>query len=166
MTIRYISSSKAQTSTRSPSTSRNPSQSPDPETSPAGHPAETRNATNVSLPSLFNCQTAIPSAPTISQLKRHRFRYLKAADAQSVERLLQPTSPHCQQAVTQANPWVRPEFTTPRRKNFLCPHKRKQPLFEKSGAKTFGYAGPGAVSATMPQAQHKKVFLLLFVHKK
>src|SRR6202044_1459375 len=33
MTIRYISSSKAQTSTRSPSTSRNPKQSPDPETS-------------------------------------------------------------------------------------------------------------------------------------
>ena len=38
MTIRYISSSKAQTSTRSPSTSRNPKQTPDPETSPRRSP--------------------------------------------------------------------------------------------------------------------------------
>jgi hypothetical protein len=44
--------------------------------------------------------------------------------------------------------------------------ERKQPLFEKSGAKTFGYAGPWALAPTQPQAQHGKVFLLLFVHKK
>jgi hypothetical protein len=44
--------------------------------------------------------------------------------------------------------------------------QRKRPLFEKSGAKTFGYAGPWAVSETAPMAQTKKVFLLLFVHKK
>jgi hypothetical protein len=44
--------------------------------------------------------------------------------------------------------------------------KRKQPLFEKSGAKTFVYAGPLALSATTPTAQSHKVFLLLFVHKK
>jgi hypothetical protein len=44
--------------------------------------------------------------------------------------------------------------------------ERKRPLFEKSGAKTFIYAGPWAVSATKPTAQHNKVFLLLFVHKK
>jgi hypothetical protein len=31
----------------------------------------------------------------------------------------------------------------------------KQPLFEKSGAKTFIYAGPWALSATTPMAQHK-----------
>jgi hypothetical protein len=43
---------------------------------------------------------------------------------------------------------------------------RKQPLFEKSGAKTFVYAGPGALAATMPMTQMNKVFLLLFVHKK
>ncbi|HEY1857400.1 hypothetical protein [Acidocella sp.] len=42
----------------------------------------------------------------------------------------------------------------------------KQPLFEKGGAKTFGYAGPWALSATKPMAQIHKVFLLLFVHKK
>jgi hypothetical protein len=42
----------------------------------------------------------------------------------------------------------------------------KRPLFEKSGAKTFVYAGPEAVSAPMPKAQQNKVFLLLFVHKK
>jgi hypothetical protein len=42
----------------------------------------------------------------------------------------------------------------------------KRPLFEKSGAKTFGYAGPWALSATKPMAQRRKVFLLLFVHKK
>jgi hypothetical protein len=33
--------------------------------------------------------------------------------------------------------------------------ERKQPLFEKTGAKTFIYAGPWAVSATTPMAQHK-----------
>jgi hypothetical protein len=44
--------------------------------------------------------------------------------------------------------------------------RRKQPLFEKSGAKTFVCAGPKAVSPTTPLAQHNKVFLLLFVHKK
>jgi hypothetical protein len=43
---------------------------------------------------------------------------------------------------------------------------RKWPLFEKSGAKTFVYAGPWALSPTQPMAQHNKVFLLLFVHKK
>jgi hypothetical protein len=43
---------------------------------------------------------------------------------------------------------------------------RKKPLFEKSGAKTFFYAGPRALSATQPLAQINKVFLLLFVHKK
>jgi hypothetical protein len=42
----------------------------------------------------------------------------------------------------------------------------KQPLFEKSGAKTFFYAGLWALSATTPIAQISKVFLLLFVHKK
>jgi hypothetical protein len=31
----------------------------------------------------------------------------------------------------------------------------KRPLFEKSGAKTFVYAGPWAVSAITPTAQHK-----------
>jgi hypothetical protein len=44
--------------------------------------------------------------------------------------------------------------------------RRKQPLFEKSGAKTFYYAGPWALSAPTPMAQVSKVFLLLFVHKK
>ena len=48
----------------------------------------------------------------------------------------------------------------------LRPTKRKRPLFKKSGAKIFVYAGPWALSATTPMAQHKKVFLLLFVHKK
>jgi hypothetical protein len=43
---------------------------------------------------------------------------------------------------------------------------RKQPLFKKSGAKTFGYAGPWALSAPTPIAQINKIFLLLFVHKK
>jgi hypothetical protein len=42
----------------------------------------------------------------------------------------------------------------------------KQPLFKKSGAKTFIYAGPWALAPTQPEAQHNKVFLLLFVHKK
>jgi hypothetical protein len=46
------------------------------------------------------------------------------------------------------------------------PDKRKWPLFEKSGAKTFIYAGPGAMSLTTPMAQHNKVFWLFFVHKK
>ena len=44
--------------------------------------------------------------------------------------------------------------------------EKKEPLFEKSGAKTFVYAGPWALSPTQPTAQHNKVFLLLFVHKK
>jgi hypothetical protein len=43
--------------------------------------------------------------------------------------------------------------------------KRKKPLFEKSGAKTFVCAGPEVVSPTTPLTQHNKVFLLLFVHK-
>jgi hypothetical protein len=43
---------------------------------------------------------------------------------------------------------------------------RKRPLFEKSGAKTFIYAGSWALSLTPPMTQHSKVFLLLFVHKK
>jgi hypothetical protein len=42
----------------------------------------------------------------------------------------------------------------------------KRPLFEKSGAKTFIYAGPWALSATKPMTQINKVFLLFFVHKK
>jgi len=42
--------------------------------------------------------------------------------------------------------------------------KGKWPLFEKSGAKTFGYAGPAAVKPARPKVN--KVFLLLFVHKK
>jgi hypothetical protein len=52
--------------------------------------------------------------------------------------------------------------------SFFCTSlkKGKWPLFEKSGAKTFGYAGPWALSQTPPMAQHSKVFLLLFVHKK
>jgi hypothetical protein len=44
--------------------------------------------------------------------------------------------------------------------------KGKRPLFEKNGAKTSVYAGSWALSATMPEAQISKVFLLLFVHKK
>jgi hypothetical protein len=40
----------------------------------------------------------------------------------------------------------------------------KWPLFEKSGAKTFGYAGPVALKPHGPKVN--KVFLLLFVHKK
>jgi hypothetical protein len=44
--------------------------------------------------------------------------------------------------------------------------RKKQPLFEKKRRKNFFYAGPGALSATQPIAQHNKVFLLLFVHKK
>jgi hypothetical protein len=44
--------------------------------------------------------------------------------------------------------------------------RRKQPLFEKSGAKTFGYARPKALSPPKPMTQPSKVFLLLFVHKK
>jgi hypothetical protein len=43
---------------------------------------------------------------------------------------------------------------------------RKWPLFEKSGAKTFVMLGRGALSLTPPMAQHNRVFLLLFVHKK
>jgi hypothetical protein len=43
---------------------------------------------------------------------------------------------------------------------------RKWPLFKKSGAKTFIYAGSWALSAPTPMTQHSKVFLLLFVHKK
>jgi hypothetical protein len=45
------------------------------------------------------------------------------------------------------------------------PQERKQPLFEKSGAKIFVCAGPWALSPTQPMTQHNKVFLLLFVHK-
>jgi hypothetical protein len=41
---------------------------------------------------------------------------------------------------------------------------RKQPLFEKSGAKTFANAGPEALKWHGPKGN--KVFLLLFVHKK
>jgi hypothetical protein len=44
--------------------------------------------------------------------------------------------------------------------------KRKKPLFEKSGAKTFDSAGSWAMSPTTPMTQIHKVFLLLFVHKK
>ena len=40
----------------------------------------------------------------------------------------------------------------------------KQPLFEKSGAKTFYSSGPVSVKPARPRI--KKVFLLLFVHKK
>jgi hypothetical protein len=40
---------------------------------------------------------------------------------------------------------------------------KKQPLFEKSGAKTFSSLAHGA---EMALAQIHKVFLLLFVHKK
>jgi hypothetical protein len=43
-------------------------------------------------------------------------------------------------------------------------NRRKQPLFEKSGAKTFIYAGPWAVSGTTPMTRRSKK--LLFVHKK
>jgi hypothetical protein len=38
--------------------------------------------------------------------------------------------------------------------------------FLKKAAQNFCYAGPGAASPTTPMAQHNKVFLLLFVHKK
>jgi hypothetical protein len=41
---------------------------------------------------------------------------------------------------------------------------RKKPLFEKSGAKTFVYAGPEALEWRGRKVY--KVFLLLFVHKK
>jgi hypothetical protein len=54
--------------------------------------------------------------------------------------------------------------TSPRR--WLIDSEVKQPLFKKSGAKIFGYAGPWALSAPTPTAQINKVFLLLFVHKK
>ena len=42
---------------------------------------------------------------------------------------------------------------------------KRRPLFEKSGAKTFVPLGLG-VAPIRRLAQHKKVFLLLFVHKK
>jgi hypothetical protein len=43
---------------------------------------------------------------------------------------------------------------------------RKQPLFEKSGAKTFCDVGSWALLPTTPMTQTNKVFVLLFVHKK
>jgi hypothetical protein len=36
----------------------------------------------------------------------------------------------------------------------------------KKAAQKLFYAGPWALSPMQPKAQHKKVFLLLFVHKK
>ncbi|HVE22015.1 MAG TPA: hypothetical protein VNC39_08560, partial [Acidocella sp.] len=42
----------------------------------------------------------------------------------------------------------------------------KWPLFEKSGAKTFIYAGPWAVSATTPIAQSKQSFFATFCSQK
>jgi hypothetical protein len=38
--------------------------------------------------------------------------------------------------------------------------------FKKKRRKNFFYAGPWALSPTLPMAQHIEVFLLLFVHKK
>ena len=109
MTIRYISSSKAQTKTRSPSTSHHQNLHPSNRTSPRRSPHKNRKR-HQRIPSQpIQLSNSNLEAPTANQLKRHRFRYLKAADAQSVERLLQPTSPHCQQAVTQANPWISPK---------------------------------------------------------
>ncbi len=46
----------------------------------------------------------------------------------------------------------------------LTERKRKRAAFEKSGAKTFVYAGPVAAKPARPRVI--KVFLLLFVHKK
>jgi hypothetical protein len=43
---------------------------------------------------------------------------------------------------------------------------RKQPLFEKSGAKNFFMLGPGRCRRQRPGPRVIKVFLLLFVHKK
>jgi hypothetical protein len=44
--------------------------------------------------------------------------------------------------------------------------KGKQPLFEKSGAKTFAMLGHGLWRRQRPWPSINKVFLLLFVHKK
>jgi hypothetical protein len=44
--------------------------------------------------------------------------------------------------------------------------KRKQPLFEKSGAKTSVMLGHGRCRRQSPWPSIDKVFLLLFVHKK
>jgi hypothetical protein len=47
-----------------------------------------------------------------------------------------------------------------------CAEGAKQPLFEKSGAKTFFMLGHGRCRRHSPWPSMNKVFLLLFVHKK
>jgi hypothetical protein len=42
----------------------------------------------------------------------------------------------------------------------------KQPLFEKSGAKTFFNSGSLALAAKTPMTEIQKVFLVLFLQKK
>jgi hypothetical protein len=44
--------------------------------------------------------------------------------------------------------------------------KESSRFLKKAAPKTFVCAGPWAVSGPTPMAQHNKVFLLLFVHKK
>jgi hypothetical protein len=44
--------------------------------------------------------------------------------------------------------------------------ERSGRFLKKAAQKNSCYAGPWALSLTTPMAQHKKVFLLLFVHKK
>jgi hypothetical protein len=43
---------------------------------------------------------------------------------------------------------------------------RKEVLFCKKEPKNFCHSGSGALAASAPMRQIKKVFLLLFVHKK
>ena len=62
---------------------------------------ETGNATNVSLPSLYNCQRTVakPVASIFNQHKRYRLRYLPAAFDLSEERVLRLTQAECQRFV-------------------------------------------------------------------
>src|ERR1700751_4032693 len=114
----------AQTQTRPSPRFHRQSQSPSHRTSPAGYPAETRKATNVSLPSLFNCQTAIPN-PLAPANENGTVSGASPAKRQSVERLLQTSPPGCQQDViygkAQENPHFRPQSPSPGTKNFYAP---------------------------------------------
>jgi hypothetical protein len=51
------------------------------------------------------------------------------------------------------------------KREFLT-HGKKVAAFCKKRRKNFFCAGPWALAAPAPMAQHSKVFLLLFVHKK
>ena len=63
--------------------------------------------------------------------------------------------------------WPRRRVRPPERNSGTCGFSEaKRPLFEKSGAKTFVYAGPGLCRRQRPWPSINKVFLLLFVHKK